>query len=908
MDKEMAKIRKKFTQKSKLTGYGQRKYVWKMVYMQMLGYEVDFGAQEVVNLISSTKFSEKSVGYLAVSILLANVPDLSQLILNAISNDLKHGDTLSKALALQCIANMGGIDAAAVKDTVYQLLVNPRVSKNVKKKAALSLLRVVRSSKAALPIEWRKEIYKLLDHNNVGVVMASSSLLLAMISSHPADNLAVLPNVILLLHKLVMIGSCTSDYVYCRTPAPWLQVRLLRMLQYLPTPKQGNLRARLNEVLKKILSKTEFQKSVNKNNTDYSILFEAVNLIIHQGDRSAPILRKEAVKLLGKFIGVRQPNIRCIGLGTMARLAMLEDTSDLIKKHQPSILVSLKDADVSIRKHALDLLFLMCDLSNCLEIVQELLSFLEAAGPEIKEEMVLKIAILAERYAPSPEWYMDTILKLIKLAGDYVSDDVWYRAVQIVSNNEPLQKYSVRIMYDALMQTSVHEMSVKCASYLLGEYGYLLADDEADPVSGDDQFNALITHFDDVGNSSKAILLHTFGKMINLYPEQAELLKEAIKPYTTSMDMELQQRAVEYSVVATNSDMLSKVFEFIPPFAKEKKSNLLAKLSSNRSQTADRNAWASAEAKQEVDDESGVSRESSSGSKNRGAPPPEPVAVQPGGDSLLDFEGEAVGVDAALQTKVDNLFRALMTKNSGVVFENGIIQIGTKMEYRAHQSRIVLFFGNKTTSRLTDFSVEIGEMSGLQIRKQDHANTLGAKSQTKVNVQVMCMKPFANSPSLTVKFKAGTQQHDYVLRLPVTTFKFMAASPLNTMDFEARWNKLPVDRTVESSVSCDKSIDVTLWNRILSEKLNFSIIPSASSSVISAAGVFVTGTMKGGQAVKVGTLVRMQANATTSSFIVTVKAVHPDVARAVHTALEEIIGGRKPAAPAPVDTLESLMM
>ena len=31
--------------------------------MYMLGYEVDFGHMEAVNLISSAKYSEKSVGY-----------------------------------------------------------------------------------------------------------------------------------------------------------------------------------------------------------------------------------------------------------------------------------------------------------------------------------------------------------------------------------------------------------------------------------------------------------------------------------------------------------------------------------------------------------------------------------------------------------------------------------------------------------------------------------------------------------------------------------------------------------------------------------------------------------------------------------------------------------------------------
>ena len=37
------------------------------------------------------------------------------------------------------------------------------------------------------------------------------------------------------------------------------------------------------EALKKIIKKTEVTKSVNKNNADHGILFEATNLIIHYG-------------------------------------------------------------------------------------------------------------------------------------------------------------------------------------------------------------------------------------------------------------------------------------------------------------------------------------------------------------------------------------------------------------------------------------------------------------------------------------------------------------------------------------------------------------------------------------------------------------------------------------------------
>ena len=37
---------------------------------------------------------------------------------------------------------------------------------------------------------------------------------------------------------------------------------------------------------------------------------------------------------------------------------------------------------------------------------------------------VLKVAILAEKYAADYTWYVDTILNLIRIAGDYVSEEV----------------------------------------------------------------------------------------------------------------------------------------------------------------------------------------------------------------------------------------------------------------------------------------------------------------------------------------------------------------------------------------------------------------------------------------------------------------------------------------------------
>ena len=64
---------------------------------------------------------------------------------------------------------------------------------------------------------------------------------------------------------------------------------------------------------------------------------------------------------------------------------------------------------------------------------RELTTNLATADAAIREEMVLKIAVLAERYATDLRWYVDTVLQLIHLAGDYVADDVWHRVVQVSS-------------------------------------------------------------------------------------------------------------------------------------------------------------------------------------------------------------------------------------------------------------------------------------------------------------------------------------------------------------------------------------------------------------------------------------------------------------------------------------------
>ena len=74
---------------------------------------------------------------------------------------------------------------------------------------------------------------------------------------------------------------------------------MLKLLQMFPAPDAGKDLDMINELMIKIMNKTEVTKNVNKNNSDHSILFECFNLIIHYGDASYEILREDTIKLLG---------------------------------------------------------------------------------------------------------------------------------------------------------------------------------------------------------------------------------------------------------------------------------------------------------------------------------------------------------------------------------------------------------------------------------------------------------------------------------------------------------------------------------------------------------------------------------------------------------------------------------
>ena len=960
---ELAKIRKKFNPGDSklaadgsnpgLSSYQRKKYVWKLVYIHVLGYEVDFGHAEVLALVRSKKYSEKTVGYVALSLLLRGSDPVMGSIVSTMKSDLtmaplpgkkkKKGGVKNDAvqcLALCSLANISGLELIqAMHVEVRQVLVSKISTEQVKKKSALCLLRLTRASPDLLSgREFAPQLGELLQHSHLGVLTSVASLLNGLASQRPVEYESLIPHAVHVLSLLVMKKQCAREYLYYRTPSPWLQIKLLKFLQLYPNAVEGHdvgmggdgHVGQLINVVSKILMETDVSDSINKSNADHAVLFEAVNMIVAWGTTCPAAMREGAMKLLGKFISVREPNIRYLGLMTMAKLAQIEGSVEGAKKHQATVLVSLKDADISVRRRALDLLFVICDTDNAERIVDELVAHLVVADASIREEMVLKIAILAEKYATDLRWYVDTILKLISISGDYVSDSIWHRVVQIVTNHPQgdLQGYAAATLFVAVTPHRCHETTVCVAAYVLGEFGFLIA--ERAGMSGEEQFHVLHQHWFNVSKTTRAILISTYAKLANLYEECRPLVAPVFAKCKNSSDVEVQQRSAEYASMreAFSPEAVEDLLREMPPFEDKRRSALELRLletegedsaavtkASMPSEVEQQRAMQSAQilsnppgeedmpAIDEAEDEPDMGEVDEADGREQ---------ALAGGDDEdeknVTENGSAnpvmVGVPKELIPAMRKAFSNLCTSPSGVLFENSLLQVGVKHEYVGAQGRISVFFGNLHSSPLQNFKVKVDQPEHLRMQMQGTQDllddgeydtvgcTVATKTQAKLLILVEVTAPFDDAPSMRITFDTEEgERHDYPLRLPLVATCFMEPVNLDPGAFMQRWKSLEgPDRECQEVMKLPSSasgIDEAYMERvakIIVDGLKFGRCQGVDPTpwTVSGAATFRTGAKDAnGNNINVGCLVRVEANPKANAFRVTTRTLHPLCSKAI---------------------------
>ncbi|KAG5355227.1 AP-2 complex subunit alpha [Yarrowia sp. E02] len=798
VNQELANIRQKFTDPN-LSGYQKKKYVGKLLYIYILGYKVDFGHLECVKLINSTKLSEKQMGYIALSVLINEDHELVHMVINSVQKDLDGMDEMNNCLALHLVATVGSeMMGSELNHDVYKLLISPTSSTFVRKKASLALLRLFRKNPNIVEPQWYDRIIALIDDPDLGVATSVCSLAIALVQHDPEGCATSHVRVVRRLYDLCVNNQAPRDYIYYGVQSPWLLVKMLKLLQYYPPPDSANettsdmLRQTVLETVDKC---SQPAQSSQQSNAQHAVLFEAINLCIHLD--MAPDAK--LLSILGEFISSKETNLRYLALTALARLAaryevssqMSENSVLPVKKFLVTVLGNLKDKDISIRRKSLDVLYCVCDSSNVKTIVAELLKYLVTADFAIREEMVIKIAVLVEKYATEYKWYVDISLKLIAVAGAHVSEEVWQRVVQIVVNNESLQQYASQTLNTYLAQSSCQECMVKTGAYVLGEYGDLLT--EVQPIQ---LFYNLHSHFRQVSSPTKAMLLSTYIKLANMFPDIKPHILRVLTAYTSSADSEIQQRAIEYVSIIQKPELLKTICDEMPPF-EGRTSALLSRLHARELTSQDQRSWGLGKSgKSEVDairSKSIMRKNSQISTSNRSDSPFADENTVSTGNKTTPPPPPSRGVShSGLSPNWDLGFYDLCIKDEGTFFKDPVMQVGLKSEYRKNLGCVILYFVNNSGTRISSLSCEITnkEPDNLTVSTKNFPDSsIEPNRQTQQVIILNCHKPFTTSPTIKITYMAGTLKVLH-LKLPIVISKFMTASQVSTGDFQNRWNQL----------------------------------------------------------------------------------------------------------------------
>lgn len=153
-----------------------------------------------------------------------------------------------------------------------------------------------------------------------------------------------------------------------------------------------------------------------------------------------------------------------------------------------------------------------------------------------------------------------------------------------------------------------------------------------------------------------------------------------------------------------------------------------------------------------------------------------------------------------------------MCKNNGVLFENDLIQIGVKSEFRQNLGRLGLFYGNKTSFPLQSFvpnllwSDDQAAKMSIQMKPVEPTLEAGAQIQQLINaeciddytgkyVALCCIKLntyliLLDTPSMNISFICNNIPQKITIKLPLTINKFFEPTEMNGESFFARWKNL----------------------------------------------------------------------------------------------------------------------
>ncbi|GAA5836815.1 hypothetical protein JCM9279_007669 [Rhodotorula babjevae] len=568
--KESAAIRTSFKEEDSFTRHHN---VAKLLYIHMLGYPAHFGQIECLKLVASPRFTDKRLGYLGIMLLLDENQEVLTLVTNSLKNDMNHSSASTVSLALATFANIASEEMARDLVTEIERCLGSG-NAYIRKKAALAALRSLYKV-PELVDHFEGRATSLLSDRNHGVLLTGITLVTEMARLVGSDPFRKAVPLLVRHLKALVATNYSPEHDVSGITDPFLQVKILRLLRLLG---KGDVEASeaMNDILAQVATNTEAAKNVGN-----SILYETVLTILDIEADSG--LRVMAINILGKFLGNRDNNIRYVALNTLLKVVAMD--TNAVQRHRAIILDCLRDGDISIRRRALELSYALVNETNVRVLTRELLAFLEVADNEFKLGMTTQVCAAAERFAPNRRWHIDTVLRVLKLAGNYVREEVLSSFIRLVTHTPDLQSYTVFKLYTALRADVSQEALTLAGVWTIGEYGDVLLQGGTTAATADEGDDGQATTSEAVSEKDvldllerilvspytnttiRQFVLTALAKLSTRFSQPAQLgrISTLVHGYDASVELELQQRAVEFGALLELDSIKGGVLERMPP-------------------------------------------------------------------------------------------------------------------------------------------------------------------------------------------------------------------------------------------------------------------------------------------------------------------------------------------------------
>ncbi|XP_024996813.1 AP-4 complex subunit epsilon-like isoform X2 [Cynara cardunculus var. scolymus] len=365
--------------------------------------------------------------------------------------------------------------------------------------------------------------------------------------------------------KQVAERRLPKSYDYHQTPAPFIQIKLLKILALL-----GSGDKRSSEHMYTVIGDI-MRKSDTTSNIGNAILYECICCI--SSIQSSPKLLETAADAIAKFLKSDSHNLKYMGIDALGRLIRL--SPEIAEQHQLAVIDCLEDPDDTLKRKTFELLYKMTKSSNVEVIVDRMIDYMISINDShYKTETASRCVELAEQFAPSNHWFIQTMNKVFQHAGDLVNPKVAHNLMRLIAEgfgedddtaDSQLRSSAVESYLQIVDQPKLPSAFLQVICWVLGEYGTADGKYSASYISGK-LCDAAEAHSDDDIVKAYAVTalmkVYSFekaaGRKFNLLPECQSLLEEL----SASHSSDLQQRAYEFQAIL---DLDANAIENIMP-------------------------------------------------------------------------------------------------------------------------------------------------------------------------------------------------------------------------------------------------------------------------------------------------------------------------------------------------------